>query len=223
VTAEVAHPRHVRTIEGGRGGSVVLRAGQRVHVVNTLGYQVVDTWALRLDGTAALSMSHSRLAMGRLSPRVGDTLVDGRRVAMLTLVADDSGGVHDTLIAACDPERYRALGFRGWHASCADNFRHAVEGVALNGTATGVGPAALRTVPDPLNLFMAVEASPTGELSLRSSVAAPGSRVILQAHQDVVVVVSACPQDLVPINGNEGPPRLVDLYVDDATSKSGER
>lgn len=223
MTVEVVHPRHARTIEGGRGGSVVLRAGQRLHVVNTLGYQVVDTWALRLDGAAALSMSHSRLAMGRLSPLVGDTLVDDRRMAMLTLVADDSGGLHDTLIAACDPERYRALGFRGWHASCAENFRHAAEGVALSGTAAGVVRPALHTVPDPLNLFMAVEASPSGELSLKSSVATPGSRVILQAHQDVVIIVSACPQDLVPISGNESPPRLVDLYVDDASSRNGER
>jgi uncharacterized protein len=223
MTAEVVHPRHARTIEGGRGGSVVLRAGQRVHVVNTLGYQVVDTWALRLDGAAALSMSHSRLAMSRLSPLVGDTLVDDRRAPMLTLVEDDSGGVHDTLIAACDPERYRALGFRGWHASCAENFRHAAAGVALRDPVAGVQAEAWRTVPDPLNLFMTVEASLSGELSLKSSVAAPGSRVILQAHQDLVLIVSACPQDLVPISGNEGPPRLVDLYVDGATSENGQR
>jgi uncharacterized protein YcgI (DUF1989 family) len=137
---------------------------------------------------------------------------------MLTLVEDDSGGVHDTLIAACDPERYRALGFRGWHASCTENFR-----VALRDPVAGVHPEAWRTVPDPLNLFMTVEASLSGELSLKSSVAAPGSRVILQAHQDLVLIVSACPQDLVPISGNEGPPRLVDLYVDDATSENGQR
>jgi uncharacterized protein YcgI (DUF1989 family) len=223
MTAELAHPRHVRTIEGGSGGSVVLRAGQRLHVVNTLGHQVVDTWALRLDGTAALSMSHSRLAMGRLSPRVGDTLVDDRRTAMLTLVEDDSGGVHDTLIAACDSERYRALGFQGWHASCADNFRNAAAGIPRHDSVPSVKAEVWRTAPDPLNLFMAVEASPSGELSLGSSVAPPGSRVVLRAHQNVIVIVSACPQDLVPINGDEGPPRLVDLYVYDTPLETGER
>jgi uncharacterized protein YcgI (DUF1989 family) len=221
MTAEVVQPRHESTIEGGRGGSVVLRAGQRVHIVNTLGHQVVDTWALGMDGGAVLSMSHSRLAMGRLSPRIGDTLVDDRRRSMLTMVADNSGGIHDTLIPACDPERYRTLGFQGRHASCADNFRHAATGVALSYATAGVARALVRTVPDPLNLFMAVEASPTGELSLKSSVAVPGSRVILQAHQHVVIIVSACPQDLVPISGNNGPPRLVDLYVDDAVTENG--
>lgn len=221
-TADVAEPRRGCTVNGGGGGSVVLRAGQHVHIVNTLGYQVVDTWALSLDGAATLSMSHSRLAMGRLAPRVGDTLVDDRRRAMLMLTDDDSGGVHDTLIAACDPERYRALGFRGWHASCADNFRRAIAEVGINGPAAGAGDrAALRSVPDPLNLFMAVDTSPTGELSLKSSVASPGSRVVLKALQDLVLVVSACPQDLVPISGNEGPPRRVDLYLGDAAAATG--
>jgi uncharacterized protein YcgI (DUF1989 family) len=216
MTADVVRPRRQCVVEGGGGGSVVLRAGQCVQIVNTLGYQVVDTWALTLDGDAALSMSHSRLAMARLNPRVGDTMVDDLRRPMLTLAEDDSGGVHDTLIAACDPERYRALGFHGWHASCSDNFRQVVAKVRGSGWATR------RPVPDPLNLFMAVETSQSGELSLRESVAAPGSRVILRAHQDLRIVVSACPQDLVPISGSEGPPRRVDLYVDDEAAE-GER
>lgn len=220
VTVGVVHPRHECTVEGGRGGSLVLRAGQRVHIVNTLGYQVVDTWALSLDGVSALSMSHTRLATGRLSPRVGDTMVDDRRTAMLTVVDDDSGGVHDTLIPACDPERYRTLGFQGWHGSCAENFRQAAT-AAMGDTD---GPRAqLHRVPDPLNLFMTVGVSQAGELALQSSTASPGSRVVLQAHQDVLVVVSACPQDLVPINGVEGPPRLVDLYVEDAAAGNGAR
>jgi len=204
--------RSAFTLQGGRGGSLALRAGQRVHVVNTLGYQVVDTWALSQDGAAALSMSHSRLAIGRLHPHIGDTLVDDHRVPMLTLVADDSGGVHDMLIPACDAQRYRNLGFAGWHASCAENFHQAVAGLEFHAAVFPGRDAA----PDPLNLFMAVEVSAAGELALASSVAAPGSRVVLQACQDLVLVVSACPQDIVPINGPDRPPRSVDLYIEDS-------
>jgi len=32
--------------------------------------------------------------------------------------------------------------------------------------------------------------------------------------RDVLLVVSACPQDLVPISGADAPPRQVDLYTD---------
>jgi uncharacterized protein YcgI (DUF1989 family) len=206
------------TLQGGRGGSLALRAGQRVHVVNTLGYQVVDTWALSQDGESTLSMSHSRLAIGRLHPQIGDTLVDDRRAPMLTVIADDSGGVHDMLIPACDEQRYRSLGFTGWHASCAENFHHAV--TSLKFQPAGVF-ARRHVAPDPLNLFMAVETSVGGQLSLASPVAAAGSRVVLQACQDLVLVVSACPQDIVPINGTDGPPRSVDLYVEDSPNDRG--
>src|SRR5438105_10448182 len=49
-----------------------------------------------------MSMEHARVAMGRILPKVGDTLVTNRRRPILTLIEDTSGGVHDTLLAACD-------------------------------------------------------------------------------------------------------------------------
>ncbi len=55
-------------------------------------------------------MEHTRAALRRLVPRVGDAIYSTRRRPLVTLVQDTSPGVHDTLIAACDPERYRLLG-----------------------------------------------------------------------------------------------------------------
>jgi uncharacterized protein YcgI (DUF1989 family) len=43
----------------------------------------------------------------------------------MTIEQDDTPGVHDMLIAACDPERYEGLGVSG-HASCADNLLRAL-------------------------------------------------------------------------------------------------
>ena len=208
VTAvSAAQSRHQTTVSAGRGHALTVRSGQRVHIVNTLGHQVVDTWAVGLPtGQHRLSMSHTRLAIGRLSPAVGDVLVDDQRQPMLRLVADDSGGGHDTLIAACDPQRYRALGYEGFHASCFDNYSSAI---------TGHGLPAPTSVPDPLNLFMAVPVSANGELTLLPSTAPPGGRVVVEALQDLLLVVSSCPQDLVPINGVDSAPRFVDLYLED--------
>jgi uncharacterized protein YcgI (DUF1989 family) len=195
------------TVEGGSGYAVRLGFGQKLHIVNTLGHQVVDTWALRLPGGEHhLSMSHTRLAIGRLGPRIGDTLVDDQRQPMLHLVEDTSGVDHDTLIPACDPQRYRALGHQGWHASCAENYAAAV-------TPHGLAP---EPVPDPLNLFMAVPVSADREFRLAPSSAPAGSKVVLQAAREVLVIVSACPQDLIPINGAERTPRRIDVYLEDA-------
>ncbi len=202
----LAVPRHQRTVAGGSGTVVAVSAGQRVHVVNTLGHQVVDTWALSSDAERCLSMSHTRLAIGRISPRAGDVLVDDRRQPMLRLVEDDSLGDHDTLIPACDAQRYRSLGYQGQHASCADNYAAVL---------TSLGMPNQRLVPDPLNLFMAVPVSDTGELTLNPSLAPAGSKVVFEAVRDTLVIVSACPQDLVPINGADSEPRLIDLYLED--------
>lgn len=196
---------HDETVLGGFGYAVKLSQGDRVHIVNTLGQQVVDTWALRLPaGACRLSMSHTRLAIGRISPRVGDVLVDDERQPMLRLLEDTSPGGHDTLIAACDAQRYRDLGCAGEHASCAENFTTAVAASGL----------AASRVPDPLNLFMAVPVTVDGALTLQPSAAQAGSRVVLQALQDLLLVVSACPQDIVPISGTDSPPRSVDIFTD---------
>jgi uncharacterized protein YcgI (DUF1989 family) len=201
---EATRPGRRTTIPGGTGGTVRVAAGHRVHVVNTLGHQVADTWAVGLRGGTTLSMSHTRLASGHVVPRVGDVLVDDRREPMLAVVADTSGGAHDTLIAACDPQRYRALGAAEGHANCSDNYRAALSTAGLEPRAT----------PDPLNLFMAVPIQADGSLSLEPSSAPPGSGVMFEALQDLVLVVSACPQDMVPISGTTSPPRQIDLYTD---------
>ncbi len=47
---------------------------------------------------------------------------------------------------------------------------------------------------------MPVSLGADGSLSLRESTAGAGDRVVLRAERTVVLVVSACPQDLVPLN-----------------------
>ena len=111
-----------------RGKAVQLRRGQTVRVVNTTGQQVVDTWAFRAGDIAEfMSMEHSRVAIGRIIPGIGDTLVTNHRNPILTLTADTSGGIHDTLFAACDRWRYQRLGLTGYHDNCTDNLAAAMK------------------------------------------------------------------------------------------------
>jgi uncharacterized protein len=174
------------------GKATRLGRGQRVRVVNTTGSQVVDTWAFdAADLREAMSMAHSRVAIGRIVPRVGDTLVTNRRRPILTLVADDSGGVHDTLFAACDRWRYELLGCTGYHDNCTDNLAAALAELGL----------AAPEVPAPLNLFMNIPVFADGRVEVCPPVATPGSAVELRAEMDCVVAFSACPQDLLPVNG----------------------
>jgi uncharacterized protein len=138
-----------------------------------------------------LSMEHSRVAIGHIIPAVGDTLVTNRRRPILTLVEDNSGGIHDTLFAACDRWRYDLLGHHGYHDNCTDNLAAALAEIGLGAPET----------PAPLNLFMNIPVIDGNRVEIRPPVSTPGSGVALRAELDCVVAFSACPQDMVPVNG----------------------
>ena len=189
-------------LSAGEGIAMPLRAAESLRIINLEGGQVVDLWALASDDAREhLSMEHTRVAISRLIPRVGDGLYSSRRRPLLRLLEDTSPGVHDTLMAACDSERYRLLGATGYHANCADNFRGAL-------AARGVRPD---RVPGPLNLFMNVAWHEDGTLDFLASPAGSGDYVTVAAETHVTVVLSACPMDLNPIN--TGGPSDIGLEV----------
>ena len=189
-----------------KGKAVRLRRGQTVRVINTFGQQVVDTWAFNAADLAEfMSMEHSRVAIGRLIPAVRDTLVTNRRRPILTLVEDNSGGIHDTLFAACDRYRYELLGCAGYHDNCTDNLAAALG-------ALGLAPP---ETPAPLNLFMNIPVLDGNRVEIRPPVSTPGSHVALRAELDCIVAFSACPQDLVPINGAAMRPTAAHFEVRD--------
>jgi uncharacterized protein len=136
-------------------------------------------------------MEHSRAGMKRLSPRVGDQMLTNKRRPILTLVEDTWGGPHDTLMAACDVYRYQGLGCEGHHDNCTENLAEALRQFGATATKT----------PCPLNLFMNVPWGAHGDLSFETPTTKPGDHVILRAEMDCIVVFSACPQDMIPING----------------------
>ena len=175
-----------------QGKAVRLRKGQCVKIINTKGQQVVDTWAFNADDLRELmSMEHSRVVIGHIIPAVGDALVTNRRRPILTLVEDTSGGIHDTLFAACDHWRYEVLGCTEYHDNCTDNLAAGMAGLGLTPPET----------PAPLNLFMNIPVTDGNRVEVRPPVSTPGSYVTLRAEMDCIVAFSACPQDMLPVNG----------------------
>jgi uncharacterized protein YcgI (DUF1989 family) len=177
-----------------KGKAVRVRKGQRVRVINSRGQQVVDTWAFNADDPREfMSMEHSRVAIGRIIPGIGDALVTNKRRPILTVVEDTSGGIHDTLFAACDRWRYETLGCKEYHDNCTDNLAAGLAALDLAPPET----------PAPLNLFMNIPVIDGNRVEMRPPVSTPGSYVSLRAEMDCIVAFSACPQDLLPINGLE--------------------
>lgn len=185
------------TIPARRGKAHRVRKGQIVKVINTHGDQVVDTWAFNADDLSeCMSMEHSRPCIMKIVPTVGDTMVTNKRRPILTFVEDTSGGVHDTIVAACDRYRYAQLGAQGYHDNCTDNLHAGLQELGL----------AAPTTPSPLNLFMNIPVGADGSIAFEAPVSTPGSYVALRAEMDLVIAFSACPQDILPINGVGHPP-----------------
>jgi uncharacterized protein len=178
------------------GWAVSLAAGDRVRVIDPQGGQVADVFAFLADDVGEYhSAEHTRVAVNRLFPRVGEAFVTQKRRPILTLEADDSPGVHDMLCAACDPDRYRLLGAMP-HASCRDNLERAME---------GMGHGRIE-IPQPINLFMNIPVGADGTIGWQPAPTRAGDSVTLRAELDCIVAVSACPQDLVGINAGEPAP-----------------
>jgi uncharacterized protein len=174
--------------------AVRLSRGEHLKIINTHGTQVCDLWAFNADTPGEfLSMEHLRPWINRLTPRVGDQLVTNHRRPILTLLVDTSPGVHDTTIASCDIYRYQTLGVEGYHENCADNLRMAFLAIQLQ----------VPEIPSPLNLWMNTPYRPDGSLDWLPTVSKAGDFVVLQAELDCIAVMSACPQDLVPVNGRD--------------------
>jgi uncharacterized protein len=159
-----------------KGSAARLKAGQVLRVINTDGTQVVDFWAFKdPDLGECMSMEHTRGMLCRITPLVGDSLYTNKRRVILSMI------------------RYEQLGAKGFHDNCTDNLGHALETLGLK-----------RVVhPSPFNLFMNIPVRNGTDLSFEAPVGKAGDRVCFRAEMDCVVAFSACPQDMLPINGSD--------------------
>jgi uncharacterized protein YcgI (DUF1989 family) len=184
------------------GRAVRLGVGQRFRMVDLEGQQVVDLFAFCADDVREYaSAEHTRVWVSRLFPRVGEQFVTNQRRPILSFEQDSSPGIHDMLCASCDPTRYALLGVEGWHASCQENLARAMASLGYENI----------EIPQPINLFMNTPVREDGAILWLPADTKPGDFVMLRAELECIVAASACPQDIIPINGKEPTPVAIEL------------
>ena len=173
------------------GRGVRLRAGDRLDIVDVEGHQVADLVAFRADDPGEyLSPAHT--VSGRASTQLGTgaELFSNRRRALLTIERDDAGR-HDLRFPCCDYARYAQDFDQPDHPHCFGNLAHALdmldERFDLRGEMVW-------------NVFMHTRVTDDGGLVIERPEQGPGATVTVRAHHDLVVLVSACPQDMNPTN-----------------------
>jgi uncharacterized protein YcgI (DUF1989 family) len=182
----------LQVVPARRGRAVHVAKGKAIQIINTHGQQFVDTCCFNADDLSEfMSMEHLHATLQGIFAAKGDALTTNRRRPILHLEEDTSPGRHDTVIAACDVHRYAMLGCREYHDNCTDNLHAALAQLDLRAP----------DCPAPLNLWMNVPVEPDGKIIWGEPLIKPGDYVTLRAAIDCVVVMSTCPQDMIPING----------------------
>lgn len=185
------------------GRGVMVQRDQKLKVIAPEGSQVGDLFAFAQNDLAdTLSPSQTRSILDKFNLVVGRPLYSVARTPLF-LLEEDTVGVHDLLAPACDRLRYlEDFGIEG-HRNCRDNLNAALEEL-------GCSPPGY---PDPINLFQNTPiADLEGKRDTRESAAKPGDHVLLRALEDLVVVVSACPQDQTVLNGGQPKGLLLEVY-----------
>ena len=116
-------------------------------------------------------------------------MVTNRRRPILKIM-EDTCGVHDTLLAACDRYRYQLLGCTEYHRNCDDNMWQAM-------IEAGYRPP---ETPSPFNLWQNTPVESDGSIGLYPALSKKGDYIVMRAEMNLVICLSACPQDITALN-----------------------
>ena len=166
-------------------------AGRVLEVVDVEGRQVGDLMAYRPDQPEEyFSPAHTCSCLARLVPQVGDELFSNHRHPLLRVLRDDVGR-HDFVVPCCDRERYERDFGRPDHGSCLESLERALLQFGSNWQPRGELAA---------NIFMNNVLTQDGRVETHAPEHEAGASLELLVLEDLVVGLSACPQDLTPCN-----------------------
>ncbi|CAH0529916.1 urea amidolyase associated protein UAAP2 [Vibrio hippocampi] len=173
----------------------VVKAGQTVRILDLEGNQAADTLFYNANDPAErYSAIDTIREQGNVYLTAGSKLLSDQGNVMLEIVADTCGR-HDTVGGACATEsntvRY-SIDKKCMHA-CRDSWLLAVAENDHFGLTK-------RDITHNINFFMNVPITEEGGLTFADGISGAGKYVEMKAHQDVIVLISNCPQLNNPCN-----------------------
>ncbi len=173
------------------GRGVHIKKGQLLDVVDVEGHQVGDLVAwFRNDPSEYMSPTHTVSCNASVALATGSQVFSNHRNPVFTIVRDDVEK-HDIVVPCCDQERYANDYGLSHHGHCLGNLEQARqllgEDYELHGEMAW-------------NVFMHNRIQPDGSVVTDRAAHEAGATITLEAHEDLVVLLSACPQDLTPCN-----------------------
>lgn len=193
---------HEHVCPASHGYAFRVRGGAHFRLTDLEGQQPIDFWAFNAaEPDEHLSVSHTRVGNLSMIVSPGQSAFTNLRRRIVTLVEDNSPGQHDMLLAACDRTRFETLGHKGYHRNCQDNLHEALAALDIK----------IPFSPQPWNLFTHFPWTSDYRIELLSPDTKPGDNIVFRAEMDVVIAISACPQDITRICGDKNTPVKVEV------------
>lgn len=169
------------------GTAFLLDTGDVLRVTDPEGEQVADLIAFSRGPRATwLSAGRSFDYNDTVYLTSGHLLYSNRSVPMLRIVADTVGR-HDFLYTPCSPETFALLyNTTGHHPSCLENLVASLAPYGID----------VDDIPTTFNIFMNVEITEAGRLSILPPRSVAGDYIELRAEMDLVVGLTACSAEM---------------------------
>lgn len=179
--------------------------GQTVRIEDVEGEQAIDFICYRLDDlTEKFWAAHTAKLNGTIYVTAGHVLYSDRANPMMTIM-HDTVGVNDLICGSCSHalDVFRYGEEKAAKMGCMDLFEAAVEPWGIE----------RKDIPMCFNIFLDYPVADDGHVAIdKDPVSEPGDHVDLRAEMDLLVAITACPQENNPCTGYNPTPIRVAVF-----------
>lgn len=173
----------IQEIEKQTGTAFKLKKGQKLKVIDPRGEQVSDMVLFNAGDVREKISSGKTLDFEETILITKGHFLWSNRSRKMMEIQEDTNGRNDFLLAPCSPETFQIM-YKNpeYHPSCFEN-------LYTNLKPFGIEPD---DVPTAFNIFMNVQFSPDGKLSVDPPQSKAGDYVLFEAQMDLIVALTAC-------------------------------
>lgn len=177
--------------------------GQTLRVIEIEGKQVGDMTALNLhDLSERLSSSRTATANNRSFRKATKLYSCSPWERVMMTVIDDKVGVHWIHDGRCCRLSYKAIFNLENHRNCQDNLAQCLAPYGIPEY----------NLPGMFNIFMNVEVDKDCRFTILPPVSEKGDYIDFRAEIDLLVAISACPNDCGPTNDYVAKPLKIEIF-----------
>ncbi len=195
--------KHQFLIQEKTGHGFRVNNGDLVKVIDVEGQQIADFVAYNSENfEERLDSVVTRDTIQSTDIKINSSLYSNLYRPMLTLLKD-TVQKHDLLSPACRPEMYQVLYNKNKpNENCFSNINEALSQFGI--------PYARQHYP--FNIFMNTVISSGGKITVNKSRSSAGDYVEMRAEMDLIIAISACPNEESAGNGYNSTSILVEVY-----------